>query len=84
MKILSAYKVYLILQGATALFFSMVFTVNLVYQATVVHLDPLQLVLVGTLLESVVFICEVPTGVVADVYSRRLSIIIGTTVFHRI
>ena len=78
MKILSAYKVYLILQGATALFFSMVFTVNLVYQATVVHLDPLQLVLVGTLLESVVFICEVPTGVVADVYSRRLSIIIGT------
>jgi hypothetical protein len=28
--------------------------------------------------------CEVPTRVVADVYSRRLSIIIGTTVFHRI
>lgn len=84
MKILNAYQVYLILQGATTLLSSMVFTVNLVYQATVVHLDPLQLVLVGILLKSVVFICEVPTGVVANVYSRRLSIIIGTTVFHRI
>jgi DHA3 family tetracycline resistance protein-like MFS transporter len=40
-------------------------------------LTPLQLVLVGTTLELSVFIFEIPTGVVADVYSRRLSIIIG-------
>ena len=33
--------------------------------------------LVGTLLEASVFLFEVPTGVVADVYSRRLSVIIG-------
>lgn len=53
------------------------FTLNLVYQATVVGLSPLQLVLVGTLLEAVCFVAEVPTGVVADLYSRRLSVIIG-------
>jgi DHA3 family tetracycline resistance protein-like MFS transporter len=72
-----AYPVYLILEGASALFSTMVFTVNMVYQVTVVNLNPLQLVLVGTTLETTAFLCEVPTGVVADVYSRRLSVIIG-------
>jgi len=42
-----------------------------------VGLSALQLVLVGTTLEASAFIFEVPTGVVADVYSRRLSVIIG-------
>jgi len=69
--------VYLIYSTATSLFFAIIFTVNLVYQVTVVALNPLQLVLVGTLLEASVFLFEVPTGVVADVFSRRLSIIIG-------
>ncbi len=46
-------------------------------RSRVAALSPLQLVLVGTTLELTVLLCEVPTGVVADVYSRRLSIIIG-------
>jgi len=75
---LTATTVYLILSTVNSLAFALVFTVNLVYQATVVRLDPLQLVLVGTLLETTVFFFEIPTGVVADVYSRRLSVIIGT------
>jgi DHA3 family tetracycline resistance protein-like MFS transporter len=73
----NAYTVFLLMEGATSLFFALIFTVNMVYQVTVVHLNPLQLVLVGTLLETIVFIFEIPTGIVADVYSRRLSIIIG-------
>jgi DHA3 family tetracycline resistance protein-like MFS transporter len=77
MKKLNAYPVYLTMQGAQGLFFSLIFTVNLVYQATTVGLNPLQLVLVGTVLEGSVFLFEIPTGIVADVYSRRLSIIIG-------
>lgn len=72
-----AFRVYLLLQGATSLGFGLVFTVNMVYQASVVGLSPLQLVLVGTLLEGTLFVFEVPTGVVADVYSRRLSILLG-------
>ena len=41
------------------------------------HMSPLQLVLMGTAMEAAVFLCEVPTGVVADTYSRRLSLAIG-------
>ena len=69
--------IYLILAAGQAFFFSLIFTVNLIYQATVVGLDPLQMVLVGTVLEATCFLFEVPTGVVADIYSRRLSILIG-------
>jgi DHA3 family tetracycline resistance protein-like MFS transporter len=65
------------MEFASSLFFSMIFTVNMVYQVTTVGLNPLQLVLVGTTLEATAFLFEVPTGVVADVYSRRWSIIIG-------
>ena len=35
------------------------------------------MVLVGTVLEVTVLLFEVPTGAVADVYSRRLSVLIG-------
>ena len=72
-----AFAVYLLLQGGQAVFYTLVFTLNIVYFVTVLDLTPLQLVLVGTVLETSVFLFEVPTGVVADVYSRRLSIIIG-------
>ena len=43
-------------------------------------MGPLQLVLVGTFMELTVFVFEVPTGIVADVYSRRLSTLIGVLV----
>jgi len=66
------------MNAASSFFTAMVVTVEGIYQVNVVGLNPLQLVLVGTVLEASIFVCEVPTGVVADVYSRRLSIIIGT------
>jgi DHA3 family tetracycline resistance protein-like MFS transporter len=74
----SAYTVYLIFSGASYFFFSMVTTIDMVYQVEVAKLDPLQLVLVGTALEVVCFVCQVPTGILADVYSRRLAVILGT------
>jgi len=55
----------------------MMTTVSMVFMVTVVGLDPLQMVLVGTVLELSGFLFEIPTGVIADVVSRRLSIIIG-------
>ena len=61
----------------TSTFMTMVFTVNLIYFVTVLELDPLQMVLVGTTLELSIFLFEIPTGVVADTISRRTSIIIG-------
>lgn len=68
---------YLLLRGGSDFLFTLIFTLNLVYQATIVGLSPMQLVLVGTLLETVCFLFEIPTGLVADRYSRRLSILIG-------
>jgi len=76
-KKLGAVPVYILLIGGGSFFSTLVFTVNLIYQVQIVHLNPLQLVLVGTILEGTAFLFEVPTGIVADVYSRRLSIIIG-------
>ena len=48
-----------------------------VFLVSELDLSPLQLILMGTAMEAAVFIFEVPTGVVADTYSRRLSLIIG-------
>ena len=48
-----------------------------VYLVQELHLSPLQLVLMGTAMEGAVFLFEIPTGVVADTYSRRLSLVIG-------
>jgi len=73
----SAYTVYLIYSCANALFFALVTTVDMIYQVQVAKLNPLQLVLVGTALEVTCFVCQVPTGVLADVYSRRLAVIVG-------
>ncbi|MCC6313350.1 MAG: MFS transporter [Thermomicrobiales bacterium] len=69
--------IYLVLMAGQAVCGSLFFTVMLVYQVTVVGLDPLQMVLVGTVMEATCFLFEIPTGVVADVYSRRRSILIG-------
>lgn len=74
---LSAYKTYLLFSAITAMCFSLVATVMIVYHIETVHLNPLQLILVGTTLELACFIFEIPTGIVADVYSRKLSIVIG-------
>jgi hypothetical protein len=52
-------------------------TVYGLYAVRDVGLSPLQLVLAGTALELTVFLLEVPTGVVADLVSRRLSQIVG-------
>src|SRR5512136_3456728 len=77
MRKMGAYPLYLMMEGATALLMTMIFTASSIYQVSMVGLSALQLVLVGTTLEAAAFIFEVPTGVVADVYSRRLSVIIG-------
>src|SRR5258708_20739353 len=74
---LQAYKSYLWLSALSALGQNIVWTVSGVYQVEVVKLNPLQLVLIGTVLESTVFLLQAPTGALADLYSRRLSMLIG-------
>lgn len=73
----NAYSLYLTLTTVAAFMFSTAFATSGVYRFEMAQLTPLQLVLVGTALELSVFLFEVPTGVVADLRSRRLSVIIG-------
>jgi DHA3 family tetracycline resistance protein-like MFS transporter len=68
------YGAYCLLERALR---TMYWTAAVYFYISVVGLDPFRLVLVGTALEIVILLGEVPTGVVADVYSRRLSVIVG-------
>ncbi|MDO7905369.1 MFS transporter [Paenibacillus sp. JX-17] len=56
------------------------FTTYAVYQVISLGLTPLQLLLIGAVLEGTVLLFEGITGIIADVYSRRLSVIIGVFV----
>ncbi len=69
--------VYYFLTAANAFLLALAMMVSILFQVSEAGLNPLQLVLVGTALEATIFLCEVPTGIVADVFSRRLSVLLG-------
>ncbi|HEX6724237.1 MAG TPA: MFS transporter [Gaiella sp.] len=77
---LSASAVWYSYEAAASFLWALPFTVTAYYFVTEVGMSPFQLVLVGTVMELSVFLFEVPTGVVADTVSRRLSIVIGNVV----
>jgi DHA3 family tetracycline resistance protein-like MFS transporter len=69
---------------ARRLYFALEFFLSMpAFVFTAVHLvrdlnmSPLQLVLMGTVMEATIFVSEIPTGVLADTYSRRASIIVS-------
>ncbi|GGL66335.1 MFS transporter [Deinococcus aerolatus] len=70
-------RVYLTLSAGLSFAFALAYTLQGLYFVTVAGLDPLQLLLIGAALEGAAFMLEVPTGVMADVYSRRRSVILG-------
>ena len=80
MRRLPASTVWYGYEAAASFLWAMVFTVTAYYFVTEVGMSPLELVLVGTVMELSVFVFEVPTGIVADTTSRRLSIVIGNVV----
>ena len=75
--VLPAYAVFLLLGLLSSLFVGMIDPIIAVYYIRVVGLGPLELVLLGTIVEIAGLLFEVPTGVVADLYSRRLSVVVG-------
>lgn len=74
---LPARTVYLVLEASTGLSFYLSSTIFAVYLIVDVGLNPLELVLLGTVLEGTTLVFELPTGFVADAVGRRISIIIG-------
>lgn len=77
MRRVSACPVYLLIRAVAAFAMGTATTLNLVYQIETVGLGPLELILIGTVLEVTCFLAQIPTGVIADLYSRRLSVIVG-------
>jgi DHA3 family tetracycline resistance protein-like MFS transporter len=77
---LSAPSIYLIMSGVKAFAGALVLTILAIYYVTAVGMNPFQLVLAGTVFEAAILLCEVPTGVLADTFSRRLSVIVGTLI----
>lgn len=69
--------VYLAMCVGVSFFFAIVATTNLVYQVEVAHLDPLRLLLVGSVLELTCLVFQVPTGLLADAFSRRWAVAAG-------
>ncbi len=78
MNTLETKHVYYIMHMIISLASSIMFTTYAIYYIEELGLNPLQLILIGTAIELTVIIFESVTGVVADTYSRRISIIIAT------
>ncbi len=71
-----AYKVYLFLSFAAGVLFAALFGIPY-YEVVTAGLDPLQLMVLGAALQLSRLLFEIPTGVIADVYSRRVSVVVG-------
>src|SRR5688572_174323 len=75
-----AYATWLVYAGVWSFVGALSWTTTAVYLVREVGMSPLQLVLTGTALEVSYFILEIPTGVVADLHSRRLSLVIAAVI----
>ncbi|MCG8352893.1 MAG: hypothetical protein MI924_34445 [Chloroflexales bacterium] len=75
--IANPYVLYIGMRSVNAFAFALVLTYELAYHTVIIGLTPFQLVLVGVVLESMTLIFEIPTGIFADLVSRRLSVILG-------
>lgn len=74
---MKAKTMYFIIRAVMGLSFNMMFTAAAIYRIDIANLEVYQLILIGTALEIGIFVFETPTGILADLKSRRLSVIIG-------
>lgn len=77
MRRLDAHRVWLAYRGVEAFGFALGWTVAPIFFVRELDLSPLELVLAGTALEVAYVLFEIPTGIVADLYGRRLSTLVG-------
>ncbi len=73
-------RLYLLWSGVWSATFRAFGFSALIYWVVDADLDPLQLVLLGTALEVSVLTAEIPTGVMADTFSRKWSIVVSHVV----
>jgi len=77
MRRLDPHRTWLLYRGIDSFAMALSWTVAAVFFVTELEMSPLTLILTGTALEVAYFLFEVPTGIVADTYSRRTSIVIA-------
>ncbi|MFP4286767.1 MAG: MFS transporter [Candidatus Izemoplasmataceae bacterium] len=70
-------KMYYLIRMIMGISFNLMFTASALYRIDIAQLEIYELILIGTALEIAVFVFEVPTGIIADLKSRRMSVIIG-------
>ncbi|MBZ9750578.1 MFS transporter [Deinococcus sp. HMF7604] len=70
-------RVYLVTEAVMAAAFALAYTLQGLYFFQTVGLTPFELLLVGAALELSTFVLEVPTGVLADAFSRKWSVVLG-------
>lgn len=71
-------NIYYFLTSSRSFSIYIVFTLNAIYYVSQAGLNPLQLVLIGTIMELTVLLFEIPTGLVADFFGRKKSLVVGT------
>ena len=74
---ISPYGLYLVLECGMSFLLGITYATIMVYWVTSGRLNPLQLLLLGTVLELSYFLLQLPTGVLADLVSRRLCVLAG-------
>jgi len=72
-----AVSIDVVLSGASALCYRMICVVEVFSQIKTVGLNPFQVVLVGTVGQTVAFVGPAPMGILADMYSRRWAVVLG-------
>ncbi|MBM7622000.1 MFS family permease [Bacillus tianshenii] len=78
MNSLETKHIYYTLHFLISLASAIMFTTYAIYYIEELGLNPFQLILIGTFLEVTIILFEGITGVVADTYSRRFSVITAT------
>ena len=73
-------SVYLAMTAVLSFGRGLIMPAYVVYYVRTVGLGPLELVLVGTVLEASYFVFNIPTGAFADTYGRRWAIVLGVAV----
>lgn len=75
-----AFRLYLLMEFVVSVNLGLAQTTVVVYRIDEAGLSPLQLMLVGTVLEAAYFAFQLPTGILADAFSRRASVSMGIAV----
>jgi MFS transporter, DHA3 family, tetracycline resistance protein len=75
------YGLYLCQSTGMSFLTAVAFTTAVVYWVKGAGLSPFQLLVLGTVLEAAYFVLQIPTGLLADMTSRRNCVVLGVLVY---